>query len=120
MCTVKMINNRRELNEVLDGSEKFIIKVGTTHCGMCKVMEGNITKVLSKDDTYASWCFYVIDGETCEESILDTLRVSNIPTTYIGIGTRAGKGIMNNIYGVHSESSIREVLDRIDQSLINR
>lgn len=115
MCTVKMINCNRELDEVLGGTGKFIIKVGTTHCGMCKVMEENINKVLSKDDTYKDWHFYIIDGENCEESILDILHVSNIPTTYIGVGKRAGRGIMNNIYGVHSESSIREVLDRIDQ-----
>lgn len=102
---MKTLKTNKEIMQAISDSDNLVIKAGTSHCGMCNLMEERILEVQKEHDNFD---FCVIDTEDCDDDVLDEWGIAGIPTI---IFVKQGKVIYKMIRPAEKEK-IEEIISR--------
>lgn len=74
-----LINNINELEKTIKENELCLIKIGTSHCGPCKIVQRNIEDI-EKYNTDV--CFINVDAEEADD-IVEKYNVRGVPVVLV-------------------------------------
>lgn len=92
---------KTELEELV--KTKAIVKIGTSCCGPCGLVEKNLESI---EASYPNIIFVKIDAEECDEELLDKLNIRNVPTILLYDNGE----VINKVCGVQTVDQLKEFL----------
>lgn len=101
---MKDVNKLADIKSAMKECIKGILKIGTEHCGMCNLVESNITAL---EIQYPMAAFLKVDAENCDDDVLDEFGVRNVPLT---IFYKDGE-IVDKRPGIVTKDDVKKFLD---------
>ena len=101
-----VINNLDDFNKAVEEHNICLVKIGTTWCGPCKVVQKNIENIEKQhSDVY----FINIDADEADDEILEKYSVRNVPVIlFINNGELISKEI-----GILTEAQLEDKLNQM-------
>ena len=101
---METINDYNKLKEAINTHYECLVKIGTSCCGPCKIVQKNIENI----EKYHSDIYFInVDADEADDRILEEYKVRGVPVTmFIKDGV-----IISRVIGLQTESELEDRLN---------
>ena len=97
-----LINDINEFNKTIAENDICLVKIGTSHCGPCKIVQQNIEDI---EKNNSDVCFIEVDAEEADD-IVEKYNVRGVPVVLV---IKNGEVVSRSI-GIQGQADLEERL----------
>lgn len=98
-----IINKYDELKEAFASHDECLVKIGTSWCGPCKIVQKNMENI---EKFHSDVYFIDINAEDADDKIIEEYQIRNVPVTLV---IKNGELISKQV-GLQTETDLEERL----------